>query len=59
MKPINDKIIVKPEPREEKSKGGLILKGITAAKYIEGDVLSVGHKVEDVKEGCSISRTQS
>lgn len=50
-RPINDKIIVKPEDVPEKTPGGLIQQGITRPKHIEGDILMVGHKVETIKEG--------
>lgn len=49
-KPLADRAVVKPKPREEKTKGGLFLPD-TASKErpMEGEVLSVGEgRLDDV-----------
>jgi chaperonin GroES len=47
LKPINDNIVVKPKPFEEKTIGGLIipqaaLKAMNNPKLVEAEVISVG-----------------
>lgn len=43
VQPLNDRVVVKPKPREEKTKGGVILPD-TAIKErpMEGEVIAVG-----------------
>jgi chaperonin GroES len=42
MKPINDRVVVKPAPAEEKTKGGLILPDNAKEKPQRGEVVAVG-----------------
>ncbi len=42
IKPLADRVIIKPRPAEEKSKGGIILPDSAKEKPIEGDVVAVG-----------------
>lgn len=50
IKPLADRVIVKPKEAEEKTKGGIILPDIAKEKPIEGTVIAVGPgKVEDGK----------
>ncbi len=60
IKPLADRVIVKPNPAEEKTKSGIILPDTAKEKPIEGTVVAVGpgkvtedgKKVElSIKEG--------
>jgi chaperonin GroES len=42
MKPINDRVIVKPHPAEEKTKGGLIIPDTAKEKPLRGEIIAVG-----------------
>lgn len=42
IKPLADRIIVKPDPAEEKTKSGIILPDTAKEKPIEGTVVAVG-----------------
>lgn len=42
LKPINDRIVVKPSPAEEKTKGGLIIPDTAKEKPQRGEVVAVG-----------------
>jgi len=42
LKPLNDKIIVKPSEAEETTKGGIIIPDSAKKKPREGEVLAVG-----------------
>ena len=42
MKPINDRVIVKPAPAEEKTKGGIIIPDTAKEKPQRGEVIAVG-----------------
>lgn len=42
LKPINDRIVVKPAPAEEKTKGGLIIPDTAKEKPQRGEVVAVG-----------------
>jgi chaperonin GroES len=42
LKPLADRVIIKPSEAEEKSKGGIILPDIAKEKPIEGTVVAVG-----------------
>ena len=42
LKPINDRIVVKPAPAEEKTKGGLIIPDTAKEKPQRGEVIAVG-----------------
>ncbi len=42
IKPLHDRVIVKPSEAEEKTKGGIILPDTAKEKPIEGKVVAVG-----------------
>jgi chaperonin GroES len=42
LKPLADRVIVKPMEAEEKTKGGIILPDIAKEKPIEGTIVAVG-----------------
>jgi chaperonin GroES len=42
MKPINDRVIVKPAPADEKTKGGIIIPDTAKEKPQRGEVVAVG-----------------
>ncbi len=42
MKPINDRVVVKPAPAEEKTKGGIIIPDTAKEKPQRGEVVAVG-----------------
>jgi len=48
MKPLADRVIIKPAPAEEKTKGGIILPDTATEKPVIGEVVAVGPgKVSD------------
>lgn len=50
IKPLGDRVIVKPKEAEETTKGGIILPDTAKEKPIEGTIVAVGSgKVEDGK----------
>ena len=42
MKPINDRVVIKPAPAEEKTKGGIIIPDTAKEKPQRGEVIAVG-----------------
>ena len=42
MQPINDRVIIKPFPAEEKTKGGLFIPDTAKEKPQRGEVIAVG-----------------
>ena len=42
MKPINDRVVVKPYPAEERTKGGIIIPDTAKEKPQKGEVVAVG-----------------
>lgn len=42
MKPINDRVVVKPSPAEEKTKGGIIIPDTAKERPQKGEVVAVG-----------------
>jgi len=42
MKPINDRVVVKPAPAEERTKGGIIIPDTAKEKPQRGEVVAVG-----------------
>ncbi len=42
MKPINDRVVVKPAPAEETTKGGIIIPDTAKEKPQRGEVVAVG-----------------
>lgn len=42
IKPLSDRVVVKPAPAEEKTKGGIILPDTAKEKPVQGEVVAVG-----------------
>ena len=42
MKPINDRVVVKPAPAEEKTKSGIIIPDTAKEKPQRGEIIAVG-----------------
>jgi len=42
MKPLADRVVIKPSPAEEKTKGGIILPDTAKEKPVMGQVVAVG-----------------
>ncbi len=42
MKPVNDRVLVKPSPAEEKTKGGIIIPDTVKEKPNKGKIVAVG-----------------
>ncbi len=42
MKPLADRVVIKPAPAEEKTKGGIILPDTAKEKPVVGEVVAVG-----------------
>jgi chaperonin GroES len=42
MKPISDRVVVKPSPAEEKTKGGIIIPDTAKEKPQRGEIVAVG-----------------
>jgi chaperonin GroES len=49
MKPINDRVVVKPAPADEKSAGGIIIPDTAKEKPQRGKVVAVGPGKENQK----------
>jgi chaperonin GroES len=49
MKPINDRVVIKPAPAEQKTKGGIIIPDTAKEKPLRGEVIAVGPGKEDIK----------
>ena len=49
MRPINDRVLVKPADAEETTKGGLIIPDTAKEKPQRGTVIAVGPGKEDIK----------
>jgi chaperonin GroES len=49
MKPINDRVVIKPAPAEEKTKGGIIIPDTAKEKPLRGEVIAVGPGKEEIK----------
>jgi chaperonin GroES len=47
MKPINDRVVVKPFPAEEKTTGGIIIPDTAQEKPQKGEIVAVGPGKED------------
>ena len=54
IKPLADRVVIKPSPQEEKTKGGLIVPDTAKEKPVVGEVVAVGPgKIAD--DGTKIS----
>lgn len=49
MKPINDRVVVKPAPAEEITSGGIIVPDTAKEKQQKGEVIAVGPGKEGIK----------
>jgi chaperonin GroES len=49
FKPINDRVVVKPAPAEEKTKGGIIIPDTAKEKPQRGEVVAIGPGKDDKK----------
>ncbi len=47
MKPINDRVVVKPAPADEKTTGGIIIPDTAKEKPQKGTVVAVGNGTKD------------
>ena len=58
IKPLADRVVIKPSPAEEKSKGGIILPDTAKEKPVVGEVVAIGPgKVTDdgkIREGKTV-----
>ena len=55
VKPLADRVIIKPAPAEEKSKGGIILPDTAKEKPVIGEIVAVGPgKVTDDEKKVSM-----
>ena len=54
FKPINDRVVVKPLPAEEKTKGGIIIPDTAKEKPQQGEVVAVGPGKEGVKVNVAV-----
>ncbi len=63
IKPLGDRVLIKPMPREEVTKGGIVLPDTAKEKPMEGKVIAVGpgrfneegkRVAMDVKEGDTV-----
>ena len=57
MKPINDRVIVKPFPAEQKTAGGLIIPDTAKEKPQKGEIVAVGPGKEDNKMTVKVGDT--
>lgn len=49
LKPINDRVVIKPAPAEEKTKGGIIIPDTAKEKPQRGEVVAAGPGKDDKK----------
>lgn len=58
IKPLADRVLVKPAPAEEKTIGGIIIPDTAKEKPLQGKVLAVGNGTKDeamvLKEGDTV-----
>ena len=47
IKPLADRVLIKPAPAEEKTAGGLIIPDTAKEKPLQGEVLAVGNGTKD------------
>ncbi|MCH2023395.1 MAG: co-chaperone GroES [Saprospiraceae bacterium] len=57
MRPINDRVLVKPAKAEETTKGGIIIPDTAKEKPQKGTVVAVGPGKEDVNMSVKIDDT--
>lgn len=49
MKPINDRVVVKPAPADEVTAGGILIPETAKEKTQKGEVIAVGPGKDDIK----------
>lgn len=49
IKPLADRVLVKPAPAETKTAGGIIIPDTAKEKPLQGEVLAVGNGTKDVE----------
>lgn len=58
IKPLADRVLIKPTAAEEKTVGGIIIPDSAKEKPLKGEVVAVGHGTKDeemvVKEGDTV-----
>lgn len=47
IKPLADRVLIKPAPAEEKTAGGIIIPDTAKEKPLQGEVLAVGNGIKD------------
>ena len=47
IKPLADRVLIKPAPAEEKTAGGIIIPDTAKEKPLQGEVLAVGNGTRD------------
>lgn len=57
FKPINDRVVVKPAPADEKTTGGIIIPDTAKEKPQRGKVIAVGPGKDDVKMTVKVGDT--
>lgn len=57
MKPINDRVVVKPAPANEKSLGGIIIPDTAKEKPQQGEIVAVGPGKDDIKMTVKVGDT--
>lgn len=57
MKPINDRVVVKPAPASEKSQGGIIIPDTAKEKPQQGEIVAVGPGKDDIKMTVKVGDT--
>jgi len=54
MKPINDRVVIKPQEVESVSKGGILIPETVKEKPLRGTVVAIGASVNQLKEGQTV-----
>lgn len=57
FKPINDRVVVKPAPADEKTTGGIIIPDTAKEKPQRGKIVAVGPGKDDVKMTVKVGDT--
>jgi chaperonin GroES len=52
IKPLADRVLIKPAPAEEKTAGGIIIPDTAKEKPLQGEVLAVGNGTKDEESSC-------
>lgn len=47
IKPLADRVLIKPAPAEEKTAGGIIIPDTAKEKPLQGEVLAIGNGTKD------------